>query len=73
VQAASFGVLRAFASRFGKFEPTCERIVECLEGTPGISGPVTIKDLLEKPAWQVQLVAMNLDVATRQPHSFPPA
>ena len=27
-----------------------ERIVECLEGTAGISGPVTIASLLEVPA-----------------------
>ena len=46
------------ACRFGKFEPACERIVESLEGTPGVSGPVTIKDLLETPAWQVPACGM---------------
>lgn len=28
--------------------------MESLEGTPGVSEPVTIKQLLETPAWQVQ-------------------
>ena len=38
--------------------------MESLEGTPGVSGPVTIKELLETPAWQVDL---NSDVFPATP------